>query len=222
MKQYEFPFSRPIEPNDSESTPLSDLKPGLSIETLERSLASFSNASAEDHQQETTPSEFDALAALLPGSTAGVISDTFRRIDIAEHEISVFKRRYPEHKEIIDQTFKALVPTKVLEKLSDDVYRAHAREILSRAVTQDDLRPATAPEILATLSAASKHVPLDRTATLLYFEIFAELFPSECRGIHNDVELSRPTNYERGDMSELRAELSLKFSVPERAADALD
>jgi hypothetical protein len=43
-------------------------------------------------------------------------------------------------------------------------------------------RLATKAELVATLSALSLQSPLDRSATLLYWDTFATLFPKEAQG----------------------------------------
>ncbi len=79
----------------------------------------------------------DAITTLISSQEGGAalaiaIRSTFDRMAIAEEEIASAKRRFPREAEQVHRAFKILCPPPGLRGLSDEVFRAHARELVER------------------------------------------------------------------------------------------
>ena len=160
------------------------------------------------------------IADLFPGGAGRVIADTFRRMEIAEEEISAARESHPDASTRLEAAFGALVPTEPLSGLSDELYRHHARELLERAAAGVDLRPATAAEMLGALSRGSLTQPPGQTMKLLYFELFSEVFPGKAVALGLPTDLSHVPAYDREEAAELRRELARKLSEASRRTPA--
>lgn len=164
------------------------------------------------HAQTTETSDGLSLADLLPPSTGRIIANTFRRMTIAEEEIRAAKARHPEKAAKLDKAFRYLCPPALLNGLDDQLYRAHCKEILDREAKGEKLRRGTAAEVIAALSQGSQVAPLGRIETLLYTQLFAEIFPEDASRILSDGRPAEPDLYERGRMRDLEQELRRKLA----------
>jgi hypothetical protein len=152
--------------------------------------------------------------ALLPRELGGVVSSTFRRIEVAEGEIKNAKHWHPRRHKELNVSFGMLVPTQPLRGLSDDLYRAHCRELLDRAaIGESDLRLGTAAEVVGALASASLEAPPTRVATLLYEELFASLFPGQARSVLGSERVARADPFEKTAIRELEAALRRKLAT---------
>lgn len=120
----------------------------------------------------------------LPGRQRVAIRAAFGAMSIAEDEIaSAFPCRADEPKGL----FLALALPDVMKHMTLDLYRAHARELVDRARTGEDLALATRAEVLAGLYGASARAPLRREAWAIYRRLFAELLPDLFASLPPDV-----------------------------------
>lgn len=160
-----------------------------------------------DEQASTTAAKlFDLLGERL----GGVISSTFRRMEIAEAEITDGRRRHPGAESAIFESFKYLVPPPLLRDTGDELYRLHCRELIERVGKGRDLRPGTAAEVVAALSGLSQMAPPTREQTLLYMKLFDELFPERAAAILEETGPMEPDRYEETRIKELEAEYRRK------------
>jgi hypothetical protein len=95
----------------------------------------------------------------------------------------------------------------VLREAGELLYRAYCSEMLARIATGSPLGSATTAELLAVLQAMSLTAPLERAATVLYWDRFAEIFPADAARLRSEIG---PVAADRYD--EVRAkELETKF-----------
>lgn len=111
------------------------------------------------------------------------LQDVFRvfaLMRIAEEEIAQligFEAIGQKHKiDRIQRSFGALAPTHTMTQLVDDVYRAHARELIGRAHRDEDPKPATEAEIMIAMMRGSLIAPLDTLHSALYERCFFRVF----------------------------------------------
>ena len=150
------------------------------------------------------------LTELISPSFARTVEHVFAAMDVAEQEIEAAKGRYPRLADRINQSFRYLSPTAVLEKTSLDVYRHHAREILERVAGGQKLAPGTDAELLAAMSGISQAAPPSRELTLLYMKLFRELYPDQAAEFFEGIT---PDLYEEERMAELESELRRKLAT---------
>ncbi|MGH7164998.1 MAG: hypothetical protein ACREIS_05670 [Nitrospiraceae bacterium] len=122
----------------------------------------------------------EALNSILGPTLGHTIARSFTRMEIAEREIREAMARHPDHAPYIDRVaFGLLVPPRILDSMSDEVYCRHARELLDRLATAESTADGTAAEMCAVLSESSLLAPLSPTATALYARQFIRLFPEQ-------------------------------------------
>ena len=120
------------------------------------------------------------LEELLGSSTMGVISGAFRRMEIAEDEIAAAKTRWPLQAHGLHQAFRILVPSSLIQELSDDVYRSHCRQLLERVAagaSERDLDAPTRAELCGAFAALSLAAPLSHDYTAAYRQVLEEALP---------------------------------------------
>lgn len=109
------------------------------------------------------------------GALPNFMGRIFDRMAIAEEEID---RAGGE----ATLAFGDLAPG-LLADFSEDLYRAHVRELLGRHEKGEDMRPGTKAEALVILSHASLKRPPDRNTAALQETLFRELFPGKWKEI---------------------------------------
>lgn len=159
----------------------------------------------------------ERLNAILSPQEAGAITQTFRRMEIAEREIARAKEEFPLLATQIHESFRALCPTEPLRRLSDKVYRHHCRELLERVASGRDLRPGTDAELVAVISEASLAAPPDRATTYLYWQLFERVFPGEAGVIREDLGPVHADDYDRVRAKELEQSLRRKLAASRTA-----
>lgn len=132
-------------------------------------------------------------------------------MDIAEDEIAAGKLRYPLQADLINDSFRYLVPTECVH--TDTLFRAHAREIVDRVAKGDDVRPGTTAEVIGAISKLTVVAPPSRELTLLYMKLFSQLFPHHAHQVLEETGPIEPDGYERQRMDELEAELRRKLTT---------
>jgi hypothetical protein len=158
-------------------------------------------------KNETTNDLFTAARELLGEGLGGTIAHTFRCMEIAEEEIAAAKARRPLLAAQLHDGFRELCPPAVLREAGELLYRAYCSEMLARIATGSPLGSATTAELLAVLQAMSLTAPLERAATVLYWDRFAEIFPADAARLRSEIG---PVAADRYD--EVRAkELETKF-----------
>lgn len=141
-----------------------------------------------------TSDRSDALAALI-GPNGNAIAAAFARMRIAEEEIDAAKKRWPRRRAAIHDAFRFLCASH-LGRFSDEVYRAHAREIIGRVMRSEPLEPGTDAEILVMLSEQSLVAPLASDYAHAMSVVFHRVFPN-----------ADPERYERAGHESYRGAL---------------
>lgn len=95
----------------------------------------------------------------------------------------------------------------MLREAGEPLYRAYCREVLARIAASQALASATTAEPLAVLQAMSLAAPLERAATVLYWDRFAELFPSEAARLRSETGPVAADSYDQVRAKELEAKL---------------
>lgn len=158
-------------------------------------------------KNETTNGLFTAASELLGTGLAGTIAHTFRCMEIAEEEIAAAKAQRPLLAAQLHDGFRELCPPSVLREAGEPLYRAYCREVLARIAASQALASATTAEPLAVLQAMSLAAPLERAATVLYWDRFAELFPSEAARLRSETGPVAADTYDQVRAKELEAKL---------------
>lgn len=164
----------------------------------------------------STRDTLHAMSAILGSSLTAAFADVFRLMEIAEEEIEVAKRRHPEVAAVLHRAFLLLCPSTPLRGHSEKLYRVHCRELLARVRERMDTRRGTSAEIVASLSRLSLLCPLDRTATVLYWRLFEELFPNDAASLCESVGPVVADDYDKTSAAELERGLRRKLSVSDR------
>lgn len=138
-------------------------------------------------KNETTNDLFTAANEFLGAHLGSTIAHAFRCMEIAEEEIAAAKVRFPLVASQLHDGFRELCPPVVLREAGERLYRAHCREMLARIAGGTPVGPATTAEILAVLQAMSLAAPLERAATALYWERFAETFPADAARLRSET-----------------------------------
>lgn len=107
------------------------------------------------------------------------ISRTFARMEIAEELVAAAKKtaRGRPRRNAIDVVFEYACPTEAIRDKSDDVYRSHVRELIDRAIVDEDMRPPTKAEILCGLLALSLKAPPSSEIRNLVDVLWADVMP---------------------------------------------
>ena len=157
-------------------------------------------------KNETTNDLFTAASEVLGNSLSGTIAHTFRCMEIAEEEIAAAKARHPlltaQH-----DGFRALCPPAVLREAGERIYRTYCRELLARIVAGSPLGAATTAELMAVLQAMSLAAPLERAATVLYWDRFAETFPADAARLRSEIGAVAADSYDQVRAKELETKL---------------
>ncbi len=157
------------------------------------SLALFEPPAPQGQPEPTQENRFMGLIMEHFGDTGNRIAGVFEQMAVAEEEITAAKLRYPEHVEVVHDSFRYLVSSAIVNQLySDKLYRGHCREIIDRVVKGEDVTLATDAELLVLYAEASLRAPLNGMGALLYFEAFLAVFgPDEVPVPANDMAFLR-------------------------------
>jgi hypothetical protein len=130
----------------------------------------------------------DTLMSLLPSSLAGALGSTFGQMAIAEEEIESIRAEYPERSGYLNKVgFLLCMPSPILREASDWTFRAHCREILERAATDQDTRPATSAELAIAFSETSLKAPLNPRGAGLYARHFLRITALVGKTLHPEL-----------------------------------
>lgn len=117
------------------------------------------------------------LKKLLPDGVFSTIGKVFDLVKIAEEEIEDAVAKHPDKtKELRDAFQEHLFPGD-LARFGERIYRAHAREILTRISEGTDPTLGTLAECLVTLSLASLKAPLTSGHLAAMEKAFKHVFP---------------------------------------------
>jgi hypothetical protein len=169
-------------------------------------------------KNETTNDLFTAARELLGGSLSSTIAHTFRCMEIGEEEIAAAKARHPLLAAQLHDGFRELCPPPVLRDAGERLYRAYCREMLTRIVAGSPPGAATTAELLAVLQAMSLAAPLERAATVLYWDRFAETFPADADRLRSEIGFVAADSYDQVRAKELETKLRRQLTRA-RAAD---
>lgn len=149
----------------------------------------------------------------LGGRSWSAIRRSFERMKIAEEEIARASRlrsnSSPERRARIQRAFSVLCPPEQLALKSDDVYRAHARELVRRAAADEDCRPGTDAEVLCCMLDCSLAAPPTALVGLACARLFGLVVG---RSIGEELS-AEPWP---GAVAELVEDLRRKIAVPSR------
>jgi len=140
-----------------------------------------------------------------------IISESLERMQMAGELIELAKRREPSKATDIDSVFVSLRPSELLKNKADWVFKAHARELIRRAVNRRDLNPATRAEVMCFLYELSLKAPLRGQPASLYVDIFRSVAPKKLTDKIEDM----PEPWE-GANEELEIELRKKLAQERR------
>ena len=96
---------------------------------------------------------------------------------------------------------------------------ASCRELLARIVAGSPLGAATSAELLAVLQAMSLAAPLERAATVLYWDRFAETFPADAARLRSEIGAVAADSYDQVRAKELETKLRRQLAR-DRAAES--
>jgi hypothetical protein len=103
---------------------------------------------------------------------------TFNRIEIATETIKRFVEAYPGHASALNRAFMSL-RWEIPGPVPDELYRAHAEELLQRVLEHESLEVGTRAEALIALSKFSLRGPLVPQYAALSEKLFLEIFGPE-------------------------------------------
>jgi len=135
------------------------------------------------------------------------IGTVFRMMEIAEDVLDEFQAKYPEHRDVIHNSFSVLRPSRYLSSAPLKLYRIYAEELVQRIVDGDDLNLGTDAELLIAFKEMSLVAPLHAEAATAYARLFNKHFP----GV---VNAKGVTDYEQypGSIEERYAEMRKKLA----------
>ena len=124
-------------------------------------------------------------------------------MEIAEEEIENGKKKYPKMAHYIDKAFYALCPPEGFSNYDICLYRAYVIQQIDRIGTENKLEFATKAEVLIALSNMTLKSPLRPDSTLLYFDLFTELFPDRTKTLAPNLDDENPRESHKGATMEL-------------------
>ena len=146
-----------------------------------------------------------------PKALASTAARVFELVKVAEEELEAAKKRHPGKAPEVHRAFRLIEPGGLLW-LDDEVFRAHARELIQRVVDGKDTRLGTRAEVIAALSEASLRAPLPRDETELMAKIATRIFPEKKK------EFGYRKNHEsyKGSTDELLRKFRKQLLKPDR------
>jgi hypothetical protein len=151
------------------------------------------------------------LTAVLGTDCGGAVSNAFRLMGIAERELADFERRHP--KVDFGPMFLILMPPPSMYKMAVEVYVHHARELLTRFVAGEDLRPGTKAEAMIVCMEISLKKPPGARIAHLYESIFSEVFGADKMRQLTEVTTREPWP---GSTAEILADARRDLANPKR------
>lgn len=130
------------------------------------------------------------------------ITSAFAAMDVAEEELAA---AWPDHVGEPPGAFVLLARPTVLEHMTLDLYRAHARELIGRMQRDEDTALATRAEVLAGLYGASARAPLRPEALAIYVRLFREALPHLFAQLPEEHRLDVPERWEGQVEEDVRA-----------------
>lgn len=124
-------------------------------------------------QQAVSQDPFDLL-----DTVGGLIGSAFACMEIAESEIAEARKRYPTKSEEINGAFGLLCTPEILQGKALQLYRMHAREVVTRIGEGLEPRVSNAMVLAALSEWSLEHMPnQDARAAMeqLYLEVFDEI-----------------------------------------------
>lgn len=117
--------------------------------------------------------DFDVVRELCPSN----VWNLFELMRICEDEIAKYIKNSPLLTKELNAVFGVACPTPGLRGKSEELYRHHVLELISRAYdgNQADMRPGTKAEVLAALSDGSLIAPPGQQWSALMEELCAEM-----------------------------------------------
>lgn len=153
-----------------------------------------------------------AIREVLGEAVCSEFESVFHLIEIAEETIKRYVNRYPSQAPLLNRAFLAL-QWHLRWPVRDELYRAHARELLQRVVEHQPLDEGTRAEALVAISDTSLRAPLVSQYAALAEKLFLEIFGPDAIG-----GPKQPMFYEpwQGASEKLLNELRRRIRVPSR------
>lgn len=138
------------------------------------------NLHIEEPNTTVNSTDRDRIAQTLVEAGAGPVvkqlARVFAYIEIADQEMKRSTDERPERAADIRKAFVLLCwRSDVLPLPTDEVYRAHAREIINRVINGRKVEYGTSAEALMALSQQSLKAPLNQTGLCAMQRMFAEV-----------------------------------------------
>jgi len=115
------------------------------------------------------------------GGAAAQIGRAFALMEACEEEIAAAKKRHRRRAAAIDKVFGVSAPTTPVVGKGEELYRAHVREMIERAVAGTPAVDATDAELIGALCDMSQIAPLNSVAGQLYERLFLKRLPQAAR-----------------------------------------
>jgi hypothetical protein len=141
------------------------------------------------------------------------LGTAFEQMEWAEQEITAAQQRHPTQADLLFHAF-SLLATRHASMATEFIYRGYCRELLERVAADHDTRPGANVDVLLVCAEMSEQVPLNTTATGLYFRTWHRAFPDT-----GPVDAEQVAHYEalRGrQIDDLEAEVRRKRTVLDR------
>ena len=146
------------------------------------------------------------------------MDEEFSRMEIVEDEIEKARIKHGEvERGPLWNSFMACKPSELFytSRYSDNLYRAHVREILDRVAIAPDkpkaLEPATDAEVMILLIEASLRAPLTHDYFIVYATLFHKRFSYLAAKTFGSIEL--PVESWPGRTEELLGEIRRKMTI---------
>jgi hypothetical protein len=151
-----------------------------------------------------------AMRAAL-GPVGNVLEECFRRVALAEEAIARLSAQHPRRARQLHGAFRILC-WRLQVSVCDEVYIAHAEELLERVVKDEDTSFGTHAEVLVCLSTLSLRAPFAAQPAALFALLFRRIFKREVN-FDSDHDPREPW---KGANDELLSELRRKLRLPDR------
>jgi hypothetical protein len=175
------------------------------IDPMKEMFWSFGDGGESGDGDTARLSENETVRKVIGEDLAQNLVHTLKQIELTAGMLDDAIREHPECAALLNRQFTAFqwwIPRTV----SELVYRAHVRELLTRIVNGQALQPATRSEVLTLLRDLAKREGLNRQTAAVFGWLFSELTGLRYPAIVQMIEMQ--TDVERNQtLAELREQL---------------
>lgn len=155
-----------------------------------------------------TNAALHAMCQALGDDTTLTFLGAFERMDIAENVITASGCTKAQGQ----VAFGIMCPSAPLNRKCDEVYRAHATELVERVIAGEDTRPGTKAEVLCCLLGAALRAPLNTSGMALADHLFAQVMPG------SRLPSTKAREFYQGQVAEDLAQARVRCAVADRIA----